>query len=92
MVESVNKQIKYYDLFKNELKDLNDGLIPKKPIARFHPEAIIPEVIDKVLDLRKSFQLGSWRIKWYLERYIQRGMLRGLMISTKQLLQTEMCF
>jgi hypothetical protein len=23
----------------------------------------------KVLSLRKEFQLGSWRIKWYLERY-----------------------
>lgn len=46
-----------------------DGLIRKKPIARSHPKAIKPEVIDKVLDLRKRFQLGSWRIKWYLERY-----------------------
>jgi transposase InsO family protein len=47
-----------------------DGLIRKKPIARSHPKAIKPEVIDKVLDLRKHFQLGSWRIKWYLERYL----------------------
>ena len=46
-----------------------DGLIRKKPIARSYPNAVKQEVIDKVLDIRRRFQMGSWRIKWYLERY-----------------------
>jgi len=46
-----------------------DGLIRKKPAARFHPNEIKQEIIDKVLDIRRRFQMGSWRIKWYLERY-----------------------
>ena len=46
-----------------------DGLIRKKPISQFHPNAIKPEVVDKVLDIRRRFQMGSRRIKWYLERY-----------------------
>jgi transposase InsO family protein len=25
--------------------------------------------VEKILSLRKEYQLGSWRIKWYLERY-----------------------
>ncbi len=34
-----------------------------------HPNKIKEDVIDKVLMLRKEYQLGSWRIKLYLERY-----------------------
>jgi transposase len=41
----------------------------KQPIASNHPNKIKQDVIDKVLSLRKEYQLGSWRIKWYLERY-----------------------
>jgi transposase InsO family protein len=54
-------------------KKYNDGgleaLKKKKPIAKNHPKMIQPAVIKRVLDLRKDYQLGSWRIVWYLERY-----------------------
>lgn len=46
-----------------------DGLMRKRPIAKSYPNAIKQEVIDHVLDIRRRFQMGSWRIKWYLERY-----------------------
>jgi transposase len=50
-------------------KDGADGLLRKHPVAYKHPGKIKEDVIDKVLFLRKAYQLGSWRIKWYLERY-----------------------
>jgi len=45
------------------------GLVRKKPIARSHPTAIQPEVVEKVLYLRRTYHLGPIRIVWYLERY-----------------------
>lgn len=59
----------FYLWKRKYLKEGKDGLIRKKPIARNHPNDTPNEVIDKVLELRKSYQLGSMRIKWYLERY-----------------------
>jgi transposase len=56
-------------------KDGPQGLLRKKPIANTHPNKIKPDVVEKVLKLRKEYQLGSWRIKWYLERY------HGIVIS-----------
>ncbi len=56
-------------------KDGPQGLLRKKPIANTHPNKIKPDVVKKVLELRKEYQLGSWRIKWYLERY------HGIVIS-----------
>jgi len=50
-------------------KDGAEGLLKKHPVAYNHPNKINEEVIEKVLSLRKEYQLGSWRIKWYLERY-----------------------
>lgn len=64
----VNKST-FYKWKKDYEADGPDGLIRKKPVARSHPNAIKQEVIDKVLDIRRRFQMGSWRIKWYLERY-----------------------
>ena len=46
-----------------------DGLKRKKPIAYNHPNKISEEVIEKILELRKDYNLGPERIKWYLERY-----------------------
>ena len=40
-------------------KEGPDGLIRKKPVARAHPRMIKPEVTEKVLYLRKAYQLGS---------------------------------
>ena len=45
------------------------GLIRKPPTARDHPLAIPPEIVEKVLHLRRRYHLGPIRIVWYLERY-----------------------
>jgi transposase InsO family protein len=59
----------YYKWKKIYDKDGEDGLLKKHPVAYNHPNKIKEEVVEKVLQLRKEYQLGSWRIKWYLERY-----------------------
>ena len=41
-------------------------IAPKFPSIK---KAIKEDVVNKVLSLRKEYQLGSWRVKWYLERY-----------------------
>jgi len=45
------------------------GLYRKKPIAHSHPHKTSPEVVEKILVIRKEYQLGSLRIKYYLDRY-----------------------
>jgi len=45
------------------------GLERKRPIAKSHPKSITQETEEKILELRKSYQLGPARITWYLERY-----------------------
>ena len=45
------------------------GLVRKKPIAKSHPRQLSPEVVEKVLHLRRTYHLGPQRITWYLERY-----------------------
>ena len=45
------------------------GLKRKKPIAFSHPRKVLADVVDKVLYIRRSYQLGPERIMWYLERY-----------------------
>jgi transposase InsO family protein len=45
------------------------GLARKKPIARHHPRQIPPEVVEKILHLRRTYHLDPQRITWYLERY-----------------------
>ena len=41
----------------------------KKPVAQSHPRKTLPEVVDKILLLRREYQLGALRIVYYLERY-----------------------
>ena len=41
----------------------------KKPITLCHPTQLSQSTVDKILELRKTCQLGSRRVKWYLERY-----------------------
>ena len=41
----------------------------KKPIPKTHPNQTPREVVDKILELRKTYNLGPQRIAWYLERY-----------------------
>ena len=45
------------------------GLIRKKPIAKSHPRQLSPEVVEKILHLRRVYHFGPERITWYLERY-----------------------
>ncbi len=45
------------------------GLKRKKPVAYNHPKQIQSDVIEKVLQIRRLYQLGPERIMWYLERY-----------------------
>ena len=59
----------YYDWKKAFDQYGQEGLIRKKPKARSHPKQLSPDAIEKILYLRKSFFMGSQRIKWYLERY-----------------------
>jgi transposase len=59
----------YYKWKKAFDKEGEKGLMRKHPVAFKHPNKIKEEIIAKVLSLRRDYQLGSWRIKWYLERY-----------------------
>ena len=57
----------FYDWKKAYDKEGKAGLLRKKPVARSHPRALKPSVVEKILYLRKTFQLGSKRIKYYLD-------------------------
>lgn len=45
------------------------GLYRKKPIAHSHPRKTAPEVVEKILELRRTYQIGAKRIAFYLDRY-----------------------
>jgi transposase len=45
------------------------GLYRKKPIANYQPRNPPPEVVEKILEIRREYQLGALRIMYYLERY-----------------------
>ncbi|MFC2089043.1 IS481 family transposase [Calditrichota bacterium] len=59
----------FYDWKKAYDKEGEAGLLRKKPVAKSHPRKLKQSVIDKIVYLRNTYQLGSWRIKYYLERY-----------------------
>jgi transposase InsO family protein len=59
----------FYDWKKAYDKEGKAGLLRKKPVAKSHPRKLKQHVVDKIVYLRKTYQLGSWRIKYYLERY-----------------------
>jgi len=59
----------FYRWKKAYEKEGIDGLIRKKPIAKRHPRQLAPEVVEKILHLRRVYHLGPQRITWYLERY-----------------------
>ena len=59
----------FYKKKKAYEKEGFEGLRRKKPIPHNHPRKISQEFVNKVLDLRQTYQLGSKRITWYLERY-----------------------
>ena len=45
------------------------GLYREKPVAHNHPRKSSPEVVDKILELRREYQIGALRITYYLDRY-----------------------
>src|SRR4030095_10915110 len=45
------------------------GLDRERPIAYRHPRKTAPEVVEKILELRREYQFGALRIKYYLDRY-----------------------
>ena len=59
----------FYNWKKAFDKEGRAGLVGKKPIARSHPQQLSSEVVEKIIDLRQTYQLGPQRIAWYLERY-----------------------
>lgn len=63
------KKSTFYKWKKAFLKEGENGLIRKKPIPHTYHNQLSSDVVEKVLQLRKDYKLGSWRIKWYLERY-----------------------
>jgi transposase InsO family protein len=65
--------------FENEGKA---GLLRKKPIPKSHPKKLKPAVIDKIIYLRQTYQLGSKRITYYLERY------HGIIVSESSVTRT----
>ena len=47
----------------------DEGLINKKPCPYNPRLRTPPEIVEKVLHLRRTYHLGPTRIVWYLERY-----------------------
>lgn len=45
------------------------GLINGRSVPHNHPQKTPPEVVEKILHLRRTYHLGPTRIMWYLERY-----------------------
>ena len=45
------------------------GLVRKKPIPKNPRSRTPPEIVEKVLHLRKTYHQGPMRIVWYLTRY-----------------------
>jgi transposase len=72
----------YYNWRRKYLAEGKDGLKRKKPIAYSHPKKLPQHISDKILELRKEYQLGSIRITWYLERY------HGIKISESSVYRT----
>ena len=58
------------------------GLLRKKPIPKNHPRKIKQSVIDKIIYLRSTYQLGAKRITYYLERY------HGIVVSESTVTRT----
>lgn len=44
-------------------------MLRKRPVAHNHPKKLSEDIIEKILELRKTYNLGPQRIAWYLERY-----------------------
>lgn len=58
-----------YNWKRKYAKDGEKGLWRKKRNQTTYWNSTKQETIDLILKLRKEYNLGTWRIKWYLERY-----------------------
>lgn len=72
----------FYEWMKAFDREGEAGLLRKKPIPKSHPKKLKQSVIDKILDLRQTYQLGSRRITYYLERY------HGIIVSESSVTRT----
>lgn len=59
----------FYEWKKRYESQGRSGLYRKQPIAHHHPRKTPQTIIDKILELRQSYQLGALRIMYYLKRY-----------------------
>ena len=59
----------FYEWKKTYELNGRQGLARRKPIPKSHPRSAPPEVTEKILHLRSTYNLGPERIMWYLERY-----------------------
>jgi transposase InsO family protein len=59
----------FYEWKKVYEKEGKAGLRRKRPVAYSHPKKIPVQVVEKILQIRRAYQLGPERIMWYLERY-----------------------
>lgn len=58
----------FYRWKKKYDKEGRSGLFRKKPIPH-QPHKTPPDVIEKILELRREYQMGALRIMYYLDRY-----------------------
>lgn len=76
---NIAKTCRYYGvprslfyLWRNAYREHGpEGLRRKKPIPKSHPNQTPPEIVEKILHLRKKYHLGPTRIMWYMARYHQ---------------------
>jgi len=59
----------FYEWKKKYDQEGRAGLYRKKPVAYSHPRKTSSEILEKILELRETYQLGALRITYYLERY-----------------------
>ena len=57
----------FYRWKKAYAEEGDAGLVRKKPVAKSHPRQLPPDVVEKILHLRRVYHLGPQRITWYLD-------------------------
>ncbi|MBQ74712.1 MAG: IS481 family transposase [Gammaproteobacteria bacterium] len=76
---SIARTCRYFGLprstfyrWKNRYKQEGEaGLVNKSTASKHQPNQTPPEIVEKVLYLRRKYHLGPIRIVWYLQRYHQ---------------------
>jgi len=60
-----------FHLWRERFRDQGDeGLKSRRRTPHDHPNKTPPEVVEKILHLRRTYHVGPVRIVWYLERYL----------------------